>query len=336
MRKIFVTGGLGFIGSNFVRFLLERHRDLQIVNFDKETYCGNPENLADIQKDSRYTFIRGDICDGSAVAHAMKGCDTAVNFAAQTHVDRSILSAQEFILTNVQGTQSLLEAARQLTLEKFIQISTDEVYGSIPEGFFSETSPLAPSSPYAASKASADLISLSYFKTYGVPVLITRCSNNFGPYQYPEKLVSLFITNALEDRKLPLYGDGLNVREWIYVLDHCEAIEAVWKKGNIGEIYNIGSGEECANKKMAQSILKELGKSEALIGYVKDRPGHDRRYAVSAAKLRSLGWAPRHSFEEALRQTVAWYRKNNSWWMKLKKKKKEFQDYYDVQYGVKR
>lgn len=335
MKKVLVTGGLGFIGSNSVRFLLKKYPDLHLVNLDKETYCGNHENLEDIAKDPRYTFIRGDICDSTIVEKAMQGCSALFNFAAQTHVDRSILNAEEFIQTNVLGTSVLLEAARKAGIEKFIQISTDEVYGSIEKGSFSEESSLHPSSPYSASKASADLLVLAYFKTYGLPVVITRCTNNFGPYQYPEKLVSLFITNALENRKLPLYGDGLNVREWIYVLDHCEALDLVWSKGKVGEVYNIGSRQEISNKEMSLAILKEVGKSPSLIEPVKDRPGHDRRYSVDSKKIRALGWTPRHSFEEALRETVRWYREHETWWKSLKQKKKEFQDYYDVQYGVK-
>ena len=336
MKKILVTGGLGFIGSNFVRFLLLKYPDLHVVNLDKETYCGNPENLAEFKKEPRYEYIRGDICDVKAVEKAMNGCTAVFNFAAQTHVDRSILKADEFIRTNIEGTCALLETAKTLRLEKFIQISTDEVYGSTEKGSFSEESPLHPSSPYSASKASADLLALVYFKTYGVPVVITRCTNNFGPYQYPEKLVSLFITNAIEGLKLPLYGDGMNVREWIYVLDHCEALDVVWQKGKEGEIYNIGSGREATNREISQAILKELGKPSTLIEYVKDRPAHDRRYSVLAKKLEGLGWAPRRSFEEALRETVRWYQEHETWWRKLKQKKKEFQDYYNVQYGAKK
>ena len=335
MKRVLVTGGLGFIGSNFVRFLLKKYPDLQVVNYDLETYCGNPENLKDIEKEPRYHFVRGNICDGEAVEKAMKGCSAVFNFAAHTHVDRSILKADEFIHTNVYGATTLLETAKRIGLEKFIQVSTDEVYGSTEKGSFSEESPLDPSSPYSASKASADLLALAYFKTYGLPVVITRCTNNYGPYQYPEKLVSLFITHAIEGRKLPLYGDGLNVREWIYVLDHCEALECVWKKGKEGDVYNIGSGEEIANKEMSLAILKELGKPSTLIEYVKDRPGHDRRYSVNSKKVRSLGWAPRRSFKEALHETVLWYQGHEPWWKRLKEKKKEFQEYYDIQYGVK-
>ena len=249
MKKVLVTGGLGFIGSNFVRFLLGKYPDLHVVNFDKEIYCGNLENLQDVEKDSRYEFVRGDVCDAEAVARAMSGCASVFNFAAQTHVDRSILNAEEFVMTNVFGTYVLLEAAKRLKLEKFVQISTDEVYGSIEKGSFSEESPLRPSSPYAASKASADLLCLAYFKTYGIPILITRCTNNFGSYQYPEKLVSLFITNAIENRKLPLYGDGLNVREWIHVLDHCEAIDLIWGKEKTEKFTISGLGMKSRTRK---------------------------------------------------------------------------------------
>ncbi|MFH1857349.1 MAG: dTDP-glucose 4,6-dehydratase [Candidatus Omnitrophota bacterium] len=334
MRKVLVTGGLGFIGSNFVRFLLGKYPDIHVVNCDKETYCGNPENLKEIERDSRYEWVRGDICDPDAVENAMNGCSTVFHLAAQTHVDRSILKADEFIQTNVFGTYVLLEAAKQFGLEKFIHISTDEVYGSLEKGSFSEQSPLEPSSPYAASKASADLLVLAAYKTYGLPVVVTRCTNNFGPYQYPEKLVSLFMTNALEDRRLPLYGDGMNVREWIYVLDHCEALDVIWNRGKAGEIYNIGSQKEASNLEIATAILRELGKPEELIEYVKDRPGHDRRYSVDSGKVRSLGWSPKHPFETALHETVVWYKEHESWWRKLKAKRKEFLDYYNAQYGA--
>ena len=332
--KILVTGGLGFIGSNFIRFILEKYSDLHIVNLDKETYCGNRDNLKDIEKDSRYEFIRGDICNAKVVEKAMRGCGTVFHFAAQSHVDRSILDAAAFVETNIVGTSVLLEAARQKGLEKFIQISTDEVYGSIEKGSFSEESPLCPSSPYSASKASSDLLCLAYFRTHHVPVIVTRCTNNFGPYQYPEKLVSLFMTRAMEDRTLPLYGDGLQKREWIYVLDHCEALEVIWKKGKDGEIYNIGSGKEISNKEMSLAILKELGKPERLLTQVKDRPGHDRRYSVDSQKLQALGWRPKHSFDEALHETVVWYRNHESWWKKLTSKKKEYEEYYEMQYGI--
>ena len=332
--KVLVTGGLGFIGSNFIRFLLKKYQDLHVVNLDKETYCGNLENLEDISDLSRYELIRGDICDPGTVEGAITGCTAIFHFAAQTHVDRSILKADEFIQTNVLGTHTLLEAVKRIGVEKFIHVSTDEIYGSIEKGSFTEESLLNPSSPYAASKASADLLVLAAFKTYQLPVVITRCTNNFGPYQYPEKLVSLFVTNAIENRKLPLYGDGLNIREWIYVLDHCEALDLVWKKGKVGEIYNIGSGKEILNKEMSLTILKTLNKSEKLIEFVKDRPGHDRRYAIDSKKLGALGWRCRYSFESALRETVLWYQKHEAWWKKLKGKRKEFQDYYDIQYGA--
>lgn len=330
-----MTGGLGFIGSNFIRFLLEKHSDLSVINLDKVTYCGNPENLRDVERNPRYEFIRGDICDRQMVEKVMEGCETVFHFAAQSHVDRSILDAAAFVETNIVGTHILLEAAKKKGLKKVIQISTDEVYGSIEEGSFSEESPLSPSSPYSASKASADLLCLAYFRTYGLPVIITRCTNNFGPYQYPEKLVSLFVTNAIENRKLPLYGRGLNVREWVYVLDHCEALDRVWQKGKEGEVYNIGSGERISNKEMSETILKLLGKPSALIETVKDRPGHDLRYAVDSQKVRSLGWSPRRTLSEALRETVEWYETHRAWWQGLKLEKKEFQSYYKAQYGRK-
>jgi len=333
MRQVLITGGLGFIGSNFVRYFIKRHQDVQVVNLDCQAYSGNPENLADLEGDPRYRFVKGDIRDEREVASAMAGCDTVFNFAAQTHVDRSILSAGDFITTNVVGTHLLLEEARKVSLRRFVHISTDEVYGSIEQGAFQETDVLDPSSPYAASKAAADLLVQAYHKTHGLVTVITRCTNNFGPYQYPEKFLPLFITNALQDKQLPLYGDGLNVREWIHVLDHCEALDLIWEEGRSGEIYNIGSGQSLPNLEMARRVLKILGKSEDLIQFVKDRPGHDRRYAVAIGKLETLGWRPRHSLQEALEETVAWYKAHTAWWQKLRKKKKEFQDYYQIQYG---
>jgi dTDP-glucose 4,6-dehydratase len=335
MRRALVTGGLGFIGSNFVRYLLNRYADVHVVNLDCQAYAGNPENLADIEGNPRYRFVKGDIRVAKEAAQALAGCDTIFHFAAQTHVDRSILSAEDFITTNVVGTQLLLEEARKIGLRRFIQISTDEVYGSIEKGTFQETAPLTPSSPYAASKACADLLIQAYHKTYGLATMITRCTNNFGPFQYPEKLIPLFITNALEGKSLPLYGDGLNVREWIYVLDHCEGLDLIWEKGEEGEIYNIGSGQSFSNLEMARRILQLLGKTESLIQFIKDRPAHDRRYALDTGKLQDLGWRPRFSFPEALRQTVEWYKTHSTWWQKLRQKGKEFQEYYQLQYGGK-
>jgi len=334
LRKLFVTGGCGFIGSNFIRFALAARPDLSILNFDKLTYAGNLENLSDVEKDPRYRFTKGDIADKAAVETALdEEFDAVVNFAAETHVDRSILDAGEFIATNVLGTQVLLEVARARSVKKFIQISTDEVYGSLgPEGCFTETTPLAPNSPYSASKASADLIVRSYFHTFGFPAVVTRCSNNFGPYQFPEKLIPLFVTNALANEPLPLYGDGMNVRDWIYVDDHSSAILTVLDRGVPGEVYNVGGGNERANVDITKFILRSLGKPESLIKFVKDRPGHDRRYAIDSSKIRrELAWAPEHSFEDALERTVKWYVGNPRWWQRVKSG--EYREYYRKQYG---
>jgi dTDP-glucose 4,6-dehydratase len=333
-KRLFVTGGCGFIGSNFIRFALGNDSDVSILNYDKLTYAGNPENLVDVEKDPRYAFVRGDIADHKAVDAAFAGgFDAVVNFAAETHVDRSILDAGEFIRTNVLGTQVLLEVARARGVKKFVQISTDEVYGSLgPTGYFTETTPLAPNSPYSASKASADLIARSYFHTFGFPAVVTRCSNNFGPYQFPEKLIPLFVTNALAGESLPLYGDGRNVRDWIFVDDHSSAILAVIEKGQPGEVYNIGGGNERANVDITKFILETLGKPESLIKHVKDRPGHDRRYAIDSSRIeRELGWKPAHSFEEALGRTIAWYVENANWWRRVKSG--AYREYYEKQYG---
>jgi len=317
MKKILVTGGAGFIGSNFVRYMLERHPDYRIVNLDKLTYAGNLDNLRDIEDNPRYEFIKGDICDGALIGKVMKGVDVVLNFAAESHVDRSIVSPDEFVMTNVLGVNTLLKAARESGVERLIQISTDEVYGSIERGSFKETDPLTPSSPYAASKAGGDLLAHSYWVTYKFPVIITRSSNNFGPYQYPEKLIPLFVTNALEGKSLPLYGDGMNVRDWLYVLDNCEAIDFVLHKGKEGEIYNIGSDNELPNIEITREILRILGKPSSLIQFVQDRPGHDWRYSINSDKIKKLGWRPRHAFKEALEQTIRWYRGNEWWWRKL-------------------
>jgi len=333
-KRLLVTGGCGFIGSNFIHWALREHPEIEIRNFDKLTYAGNLENLADVDNDPRYSFVRGDIADRGAVEAALEGgCDAVINFAAETHVDRSILDAGEFIRTNVLGAQVLIEAARAAGVARFVQISTDEVYGSLgPAGYFTEDTPLSPNSPYSASKASADLVARSYFKTFGFPVIITRCSNNFGPYQFPEKLIPLFVTNALADEKLPLYGDGMNVRDWIYVDDHSSAIMAVLERGAPGEVYNIGGGNERANVEITRAILSILDKPETLIEFVKDRPGHDRRYAIDSSKIRSeLGWRPAHTFEEALETTVKWYVDNPEWWRRVKSG--EYKEYYRKQYG---
>jgi len=320
LTKILVTGGCGFIGSNFIRYAL-KNSDYEIVNLDKLTYAGNLKNLVDVQNDPRYKFYKGDICNFELVSFIIEkeNVDSIINFAAESHVDRSILSSQEFIRTNVTGTNVLLEVTRLYELKKFLQISTDEVYGSLgTEGKFTEETPLSPNSPYSASKASADLLVKAFHHTYGVPALITRCSNNYGPYQFPEKLIPLMIINALNNKPLPVYGDGMNVRDWIYVEDHCEAILKVFEKGRIGEVYNIGAENEKPNIEIVKLILKELGKDESLITYVKDRPGHDRRYAIDATKIKTeLGWKPSHTFETAIKETINWYIENQSWWKEI-------------------
>jgi dTDP-glucose 4,6-dehydratase len=328
--RVLVTGGAGFIGSHFVRHLLRTYPEYQVVNLDKLTYAGNPANLADVAGDPRYRFVRGDIGDGPLVREVMAGCDAVVNFAAESHVDRSIQDAGDFIRTDVLGTWVLLEAARALRVARYVQVSTDEVYGSIPTGAFREAGSLRPSSPYAASKAGGDHMVLAYWTTYRLPVLVTRASNNFGPNQYPEKVIPLFITNALDDQPLPLYGDGRQVRDWLYVLDHCAALDLVLHKGAEGEVYNVGGGYELENIALTRRILALLGKPESLIRPVADRPGHDRRYAVDTTKLHALGWQPAHAFDGALAATVAWYRANESWWRPLKSG--EFERYYRRQY----
>jgi dTDP-glucose 4,6-dehydratase len=316
--RLLITGGAGFIGSNYIRYVLDKHPDYQVINFDQLTYAGNLENLKDVEKNRSYSFVRGDITDARAVERAMEGIDAVLNFAAESHVDRSILSPDEFVLTNVLGVNALLKVARDKGVKRFVQISTDEVYGSILEGSFKEDDCLRPSSPYSASKAGGDLLAFSYWVTHRFPVIITRSSNNFGPYQYPEKVIPLFITNALEGKPLPLYGDGLNVRDWLYVIDNCEAIDLVLLRGKEGEIYNIGAGNEFTNLELTKRILQLLGKPETLIECVKDRPGHDRRYSIDNSKIRSLGWRPKYEFGEALEETIRWYENNIDWWKKLK------------------
>jgi dTDP-glucose 4,6-dehydratase len=312
--KILVTGGAGFIGCNFVRFMLDKYPDDEIVVLDKLTYAGRMENLQDVM--TRISFVEGDICNKEDI-EKVKDCDVIFNFAAETHVDRSIIEAGVFVKTDVLGTYNLLEYARMHDVEKYIQISTDEVYGSIESGSFKEDELLDPSSPYSASKAGADLLVRAYHKTYGLPVLITRSSNNFGPYQYPEKLIPLFITNALQNKPLPVYGDGLNVRDWIYVLDNCEAIDLVYQKGAFGGIYNIASGNEKTNLEITHLILNALNKSDSLVQFVKDRPGHDRRYSLDFTEIKKLGWKPKYSFENAMKTTIKWYRENDRWWRTL-------------------
>jgi dTDP-glucose 4,6-dehydratase len=317
--KLLVTGGAGFIGSNFIRYILGKHRGCAVVNLDKLTYAGNLDNLRDVESDPRYRFVKGDITDEGLVDTLVReGIDTIINFAAETHVDRAIGHAGDFIRTDVDGAFVLLESARKHGVKKFVQISTDEVYGSIERGSFRETDPLMPRNPYAASKAGADRLAYSYWATYRLPVIITRASNNFGPYQYPEKVIPLFVTNALRDIPLPLYGDGMNVRDWLFVLDHCEAIEFLLRKGADGEVYNIGGGNEMPNIELTNFILDYLQKPRTLIKPVKDRQGHDRRYSLDCSRLRQLGWRPRTKFKKALRETIDWYMRNEWWWEKLK------------------
>lgn len=319
--RLLITGGCGFIGSNFIRYILSNYPDYRIINLDALTYAGNLESLEDISNNPNYTFVKGNIQDYDQVMELIEDCDGILNFAAETHVDRSILDSSIFVKTNVLGTQVLLEAARVKNIPRFLQVSTDEVYGSISRGAFSESSPLRPNSPYAASKAGADHLVRAYYNTYKLPALITRSSNNFGPYQYPEKLIPLFIMRAIADEPVPLYGDGQNIRDWIYVEDNCRAIDMVFHKGGEGEVYNIGGGNEKSNIEITRLILKALNKPESLISFVTDRPGHDRRYALDATKIRKeLGWRPVHDFESAIRNTVDWYRENLDWCKKVLEK----------------
>jgi len=329
--KLLVTGGAGFIGSNFIRHVLRAHPGDTVVNLDKLTYAGNLANLADVAGDPRYAFVHGDICDAKLVREVAAGVDAIVSFAACSHVDRSLSEPEEFLHTDVFGVFTLLEAVRELRIPRFVQISTDEVYGSVETGSSVETDPLRPSNPYSAAKAGGDLLALAYFTTHRTPVLVTRSSNNFGPYQYPEKVIPLFVTNALDDEPLPLYGDGRNVRDWLYVLDNCEAIDLVLRRGREGEVYNIGGGHEVENLALTREILRLTGKPESLIRLVQDRPGHDRRYSLDSSKVMRLGWRPRHAFADALAATVRWYRENEAWWRPLKSG--EFRAFYRRQYG---
>ncbi len=332
-NKILVTGGAGFIGSNFIHYVLRQHPDWEVVNLDKLTYAGNLENLEDIKTNPRYRFVKGDITDRELISNLLPDrIDVIVNFAAESHVDRSILDASPFIETNIKGTQVLLEGARQYHIPRFIQVSTDEVYGSIENSKFTEASPPSPSSPYAASKAAADLLCYAYWKTYRLPVIITRCSNNFGPFQFPEKLVSLAITNALEDKSIPIYGDGLNVRDWIYVEDHCRALDLVTQQGKTGEIYNIGGNNEKTNLELIHMLLDIMGKPESLVTFVADRPGHDRRYALDTTKIRQeISWEPGISFEEGLKNTIEWYIEHQPWWRQIKSG--DYIQYYQRMYS---
>jgi len=321
MKSLLVTGGAGFIGSNFVRYYIDAHPGTRVVNFDKLTYAGNLENLRDIEENPRYVFVRGDICDREAVSAAMKkhDIDAVVHFAAESHVDRSIQGAAVFVATNVLGTQVMLDAARAQGVTRFLHVSTDEVYGSLgATGTFTESTPLHPNSPYAASKASSDLLVLAAAHTFGFPALVTRCSNNYGPYQFPEKLIPLMIANATDGKPLPVYGQGLNVRDWLYVRDHCTALDAVLEGGKAGEIYNIGGNNEWRNIDIVRLLLKQLGKPESLITFVKDRPGHDLRYAIDPAKIMNeLSWKPSVTFEQGLAETVKWYRAHEEWWRRI-------------------
>ncbi|MFZ1979080.1 MAG: dTDP-glucose 4,6-dehydratase [Bacteroidota bacterium] len=333
--NVFVTGGAGFIGSNFIRYNLENHPEYRIINYDKLTYAGNLENLSGVEKNPSYIFEKGDICDRENVLRCLKDyqIDMIVHFAAESHVDRSILGSAEFVQTNIVGTSVLLDAAKEVGIGRFLQVSTDEVYGSLGgSGFFTETTPLHPNSPYSASKASADMLALAYQHTFGLPVVVTRCSNNYGPYQFPEKLIPLMIVNALHDKPLPVYGDGMNVRDWLHVLDHCSAIDAVLQRGTIGEVYNIGGNNEKANLEIVRLILKNLNKLESLITYVTDRLGHDRRYAIDSSKIQhELNWKPSYTFERGMSETIEWYKDHTSWWERIISG--EYKEYYKNLYG---
>ena len=332
--KILVTGGAGFIGSSFVRYVLRQRTDVHVVNYDALTYAGNLRNLAEVAGDPRYVFIKGDIANGTLVNRVFEEhrFDAVVNFAAETHVDRSIVDSTPFVRTNIEGTRCLLEASRTYQVERYIQISTDEVYGSLgPSGSFLESTPIDPSSPYSASKAAADLLALAYFRTYKLPVIVTRCSNNYGPYQFPEKLIPVLVTNAMEDRPLPIYGDGLNVREWIFADEHSRAVLTALERGTPGEVYNIGSGHEKTNLDVVRAILRVMGKPESLIQFVKDRPGHDRRYSIDCSKIRrEWNWSSEIDFSSGLAATVAWYRDHQDWVQEIRDA--SYLSYYDQMY----
>lgn len=319
--KLFVTGAAGFIGSNFARHILTTTDD-EVVVYDALTYAGNRESLADLEDNPRFSFVHGNICDRDAVRAAMDGCDQVVHFAAESHVDRSLLDPDVFVRTNCDGTNVMCDIATQVGVERFLHISTDEVYGSIEEGSFVEGDPLMPRSPYSAAKAGSDLIAMAYHETYDLPVVITRSSNQFGPYQFPEKLIPFFVTTLLEGGTVPLYGDGLNVRDWLFVLDNCRGVETVLRKGNVGEVYNIGAGNELTNREITDTVLAALGKDESSVEYVEDRKGHDRRYSIATDKTRALGWEPQVTFEEAIDLTIKWYVDNPGWWQPLKERVK--------------
>ena len=335
MKNILVTGGAGFIGSNFVHYMLNKHSNYKIINFDALTYAGNLENLSAIEKNPNYTFVKGDICNKEQVAKTFReySIDTVVHFAAESHVDRSISGPAVFVQTNVVGTQVLLDVSREIGIERFLHVSTDEVYGSLGlTGYFTEETSLHPNSPYSASKASSDMLVLAYQHTFGFPGVVTRCSNNYGPYQFPEKLIPLLIANALNDKPIPVYGDGSNVRDWLYVEDHCSALDVVLHNGKVGEVYNIGGHNEWKNIDIVKLVLKEIGKPESLITYVKDRPGHDKRYAIDASKIKNeLGWVPAYQFENGIKKTVQWYLQNKHWWERIISG--EYKKYYESQYS---
>lgn len=333
MTRVFITGGAGFIGSNFVREMLNKYPDYDIVNFDSLTYAGNLENLRDVDQNKRYHFVDGDINNSDDVRNAIAGADYVVHFAAESHVDRSIEDPSVFVRTNVLGTYNVLEQARQHGVKRFLHVSTDEVYGSLgATGYFTEQTPLSPNSPYSSSKAGSDLLVRSYYETYQFPVLITRCSNNYGPYQFPEKLIPLMIANAMQDKPLPVYGDGMNVRDWLYVVDHCRAIDLVLHQAEPGQVYNIGGNNEKPNIEIVKMILNHLGKTERLITYVQDRLGHDRRYAIDASKIKKdLGWEPSVRFEEAIKSTIDWYVSNQDWWKRILSG--EYKSYFQSRYG---
>ena len=334
MVEVLITGGAGFIGSNFVRYALGAHEDWRVTTLDKLTYAGRRENLREVQSHPRHEFVHADICDAAVSGPLVERSNIVVHFAAETHVDRSIMAAGDFIKTDVEGTFVLLEAARRApALRRFVQISTDEVYGSVATGASRETDELRPRNPYSASKAGADRLAYSYWATYGVPVIVTRASNNYGPYQFPEKVIPLFVTNAIDDIPVPLYGDGRNVRDWLHVLDHCRAIDVLLERGVDGEVYNIGGGNEVMNVDLTHQILDGVGKPRSLIKPVPDRPGHDRRYCLDTTKLRSLGWAPQVPFDQGLRETIEWYRSNAWWWRPIKEQDPQFKAYYEAQYG---
>lgn len=335
MKRLLVTGGAGFIGSNFIRHLIAKYDSCRIVNLDKLTYAGNRDNLRDIAKNKRYRFIKGDICDAKTVETAVRGVDAVINFAAETHVDRSINNPGDFAKTNFYGTYMLLEAVKKHKIKRYIHISTDEVYGSAKLRSFNESAPLNPTNPYSASKAGSDLLAMSYYRTYGLPVIITRSSNNYGPCQHPEKVIPLFVTNAIEGKMLPLYGKGANVRDWLFVEDNCKAIDLILRAGKNGSIYNIGGGTEINNRALAGMILYALRKPEKLIRYVADRPAHDLRYSLDCRKIRKeLGWKPETSFEKGLEITIGWYKDNSAWWKRIKNG--EFKNFYNKQYSPKK